>query len=119
MLERRSEQRWPAYLGGTIVFDDQASSLECLIRNTSTTGARLVVDDVAELPHEFLLQIPYWRAERRVSLRWRGLAQVGVETVAAQKAAAADLALMRQIKRLERLEHELARCEAELNETAP
>ena len=120
MLERRNEQRWPAYLAGMLMFDvdGQRSSVGCLIRNTSTSGARLVLDDAVDLPHEFLLQIPYWRAERRVHVRWRRLAQIGVETVPEEKAAAADLAMMRQIKRLESLKNELARSEAELGETA-
>jgi len=119
MRDRRSEQRWPAYLGGMIVFDGNVSSVECLIRNTSTCGARLMVDSTILLPSEFLLQIPRRQSEQRVRMRWRQLDRVGIEAVSQEASAPIDLALMRQIKQLESHNRELERRIADLGDPDP
>ncbi len=115
MLERRKEQRWPAYLGGRIVFKGRAAAAECLIRNTSRSGARLVVSQATRLPEEFLLKVPYRKTELRVRTRWRRVEHVGVEAVPEHKSTS-DFALLRQLHQLEALNAELARSVAELSE---
>jgi hypothetical protein len=116
MPERRNKQRWPAYLKGLIVFDGRASTAECLVRNTSEGGARLVLGEVALLPDEFSLRIPHRQTELRVRTRWRQLRQVGVEAVPEEKPTAADDALRRQLKQLETHNAELVRRVAKLSE---
>lgn len=116
MVERRKEQRWPTYLGGLIVSDVRRPGTECLIRNTSPSGARLVLGQAALLPDEFSLQIPHRKTKLRVRARWRRLEQIGVEAVPEQKSAAVDVALLRQLHRLEAHNAELARLAAELSE---
>jgi len=116
MVERRKEQRWPAYLSGRIVFGDRACTAECLIRNTGRSGARLVMDGAGLLPDEFSLQIPHWKTEMRVRTRWRRYEHIGVEKVPDHEAQPVDLAMMRYIKRLETHNATLARRVAELTE---
>jgi hypothetical protein len=43
-IERRVLHRRRTYLGGKISFDDSYCVVECLIRDMSRNGARLIVD---------------------------------------------------------------------------
>lgn len=116
MLERRKEQRWPAYLAGRIVSERRKPTLDCLIRNTSPSGARLVLDQAGLLPVEFSLQIPRKRAELRVRVCWRNVHEIGVEAAFESQSAPIDLAVERQMRRLEEHTQQLKRRLAELNE---
>ena len=102
MLEQRRERRTRAYLGGRIVTDPRLTAINCLVRNTSGAGARLVVASGALLPDEFDLHIPKTQAQYRVRARWRRSEELGVEVAPAPVAAApVALELARRIKRLE------------------
>ena len=103
MLDRRKQQRWPAYLGGRIAFSKRFAAAECLVRNTSAAGAKLVIHNGGFIPDEFDLMIPHRRAEYRVRARWRSLDAIGVEFTRAQNAdAPIPISLARRMKRLER-----------------
>lgn len=115
MLERRKEQRWPAYLGGVVVLGRRAATADCLIRSTSSSGARLVLDQAAFLPDEFSLQIPAKRIEMRVRTCWRRFHEIGVETVPEHRTAPIDLTLAHQLKRLEEHNARLKRRLAEMS----
>ena len=116
MLERRKEQRWPSYLGGVIVFAGRNSTANCLIRNTSPSGARLVLRQAALLPGEFSLQIPNKQTELRVRTCWRHFQEIGVETEFDQQSEPIDLAVVRQMKLLEEQTKKLKRRLAELGD---
>jgi hypothetical protein len=115
MLERRKEQRWPAYLGGRIVSERRESTADCLIRNTSASGARLVLHQAALLPAQFSLQIPTRQAELRVRICWRRFDQIGVEATFEQKSDQLDLAVTREMRRLDEQTAQLKRRLAELS----
>ena len=116
MLERRKEQRWPAYLAGVIVCDPHAPATACLIRNTSPCGAQVVLEEPDVLPGAFSLHIPARGQEMRVRACWRGSGAIGVETVPAHRAAALDRQLAHELGRLELLQVELRRLAADLSE---
>jgi hypothetical protein len=78
MLERRKQQRWPAYWAGRISFKQSGSVAECLIRNTSGDGAKLVLSGTVFVPREFDLNIPKHRADYRAKVIWRRTEEVGV-----------------------------------------
>src|SRR6266545_2930225 len=102
MQERRKEQRLPAYLGGVITTDRRLTGLDCLVRNTSGAGAKIVLPHTALLPDHFELHIPFKRSAYRVRARWRRLEEIGVEIVPLQASAApVPLALARQIRQLQ------------------
>ena len=102
MLERRREQRTRAYLGGRIITDPRLTPINCVIRNTSGAGVKLVVASGALLPDEFDLHIPKSEAEFRVRTRWRRSEELGVEVAPAPVATAPiALDLARRLKRLE------------------
>jgi hypothetical protein len=101
MQDRRREQRWPAYLGGTITYSKRVAVLDCLVRNISPRGARLTIAS-GIVPDAFELHIPQQQAEYHARMRWRSADAIGVEFSHAQDAAApVPLSLVRRIKRLE------------------
>ena len=81
--ERRAADRARTLKGGTIVFNNGNSVLNCVIRDLSPTGARLKVDGAAMLPDEFLLVTGPCdeRQERAVRVMWRALGELGVAFV--------------------------------------
>jgi len=52
MLDRRREQRYPAYFGGTISFNRRLSVADCVVKNTSRLGAKLVFHNTTFVPAE-------------------------------------------------------------------
>lgn len=78
MSWRRGSERFPTSLEGRISFDGDASPIDCVMSDLSTTGARLGFRDAAEIPLEFELQIPEAGACARVRLVWTRGAEAGV-----------------------------------------
>jgi|ERR1035437_4348990 hypothetical protein len=79
MQERRKVQRWPAYIGGRASFLSEKSTADVLIRNTSTSGAKVVVQNSLFVPDNFRLTIPKCQTEYRVRACWRHYDEIGVE----------------------------------------
>jgi hypothetical protein len=107
MRDRRKEQRWPAFLAGTISFNRRLSVADCIVRNTSSFGARLVFHNTPFVPDEFELTIAQKNIECRVRTCWRRFDEIGVEIQERQPAERPALSLQ-QARRLHRLEQENA-----------
>lgn len=102
LQERRKDGRAPSYLGGQITTDRKLIAIDCVVRNTSGAGAKLVVADATLLPDIFELHIPRKNTAYRVRARWRHDGDVGVEVMSlAADASPVPLELARRIKRLE------------------
>ena len=117
--EKRREPRSPAYLGGRASFFDHQSSADCVIRNTSSSGALLRVGSGQFIPQEFDLIIPLRDTVYRAVARWRGREEIGVELVPTPARAAdvaGSLSLMERLKRAERKNRELKQRLAELSQ---
>jgi hypothetical protein len=100
--ERRKEGRSPAYLGGQITTDRRLIAIDCVVRNTSGAGARLVVPHATLLPDVFELHIPKKNSAYRVRTCWRGADDVGVEIMPLEADdAPVPLTLARRLKILE------------------
>jgi hypothetical protein len=107
MSEKRLSPRLRSFLSGRILFNGGQSSLDCLIRDISATGARLELSASVTVPDRFDLYLPHRDETCRVHLRWRRGAQIGVafdqaEGVPAMPAAPGDVAA-----RVEQLEAEV------------
>lgn len=101
MLDRRKQQRFPSYLGGLIAFSKHCTSAECVIRNRSDGGARLLIYNAGLLPDEFDLIVPKSQAAYRVRARWRHEDEIGVEIASALAADSDSNPLAaRRIRRL-------------------
>jgi len=117
MRERRKIQRWPAYIGGRASFLSEESTADVLIRNTSTSGAKVVVHNCRFLPDNFKLTIQKWQVEYRVRACWRHYDEIGVEF---EQECVNDmptrLSLVQRAKQLETKNAELKRRISELSE---
>lgn len=118
MSEHRKETRQRVFLKGRIVFNNGSSSFDCLVRDMSSSGARLVMSDAATLPEAFDLYIPQKDRTYRATLRWWREDGIGVtfeepSRAAATSASMADpatteTALAMLLKRVSELETENA-----------
>jgi PilZ domain len=108
VLDRRKEQRSPTYLGGTLSFNKRLSTADCLVRNTSPSGAKIALPNTRFVPDEFDLVIPQWHAEYRMRVVWRRQDQLGIEVVPSDlNEEPTQVAQARRLKRLERDNKEL------------
>ena len=105
MQERRKEGRSPAYLGGQITTARKLTSIDCVVRNTSGAGARLVVANATQLPDTFELHIPRKNTAYQVRARWRRLEDLGVELMGLEGSERSDapipITLARRLRKLE------------------
>jgi hypothetical protein len=106
-VERRRVVRQKSFLRGMIHFNNRRSVLDCLIRDISPYGARLVFSDAVTIPDVLELNIPQKEQTLRVHVIWRHGQEAGVAfaqiTELDQPAEAGDLA-----DRVARLEAEVA-----------
>ncbi|KQP29054.1 PilZ domain-containing protein [Methylobacterium sp. Leaf100] len=110
MSEHRREVRQRTFLKGRILFNKGASSMDCLVRDMSASGARLALSETTTLPESFDLYIPQKDRTYRSTLAWRRADGVGItfldEAVPAPTPARAEdpgsmLMLMRRVGELE------------------
>lgn len=78
MIERRKVPRQRSYMGGVLAFNRRWSTMECLVRDISPEGARLIVGSTSILPDELDLTIKQRERSYRVRLAWRDAEQAGV-----------------------------------------
>lgn len=78
MSDKRSTPRLRSFLKGRVVFNGGQNSLECLIRDISSTGARLEVSANVTLPDRFDLYLPHRDETCKVHSQWRRGSQLGV-----------------------------------------
>lgn len=71
MQERRKSHRSRTYLGGRIAFNQRASTMDCLVRNLSSDGARVVFTNTLTVPDEFDLTITRKAESYRARMVWR------------------------------------------------
>jgi PilZ domain len=76
--ERRAGQRHRALKGGTLYFNKGYSSLECVVRDLSETGARIQMGETFGVPSRFTMSISGEDARVEASLRWRTSRNIGL-----------------------------------------
>ena len=77
MDEHRRSARRRTLKGGTILFGT-TTTIECIIRNMSETGAALEVESQAGIPDSFTLLIKPERIKRDCQVAWRSGKRIGV-----------------------------------------
>lgn len=78
MDEKRETLRSKAFSGAQIVFNQRNSTISCLVRNISKTGARLEFDAPSHVPDTFELKVNGKPHEFRAEVVWRKGTSVGV-----------------------------------------
>ncbi|WNJ88648.1 response regulator [Bosea sp. 685] len=77
--DRRREPRQRVYKKGSIVIEHLNATIDCVVRDMSTGGARLRVAMPFSLPETFRLIIAGAHGARKVALRWQNGTDFGVE----------------------------------------
>jgi hypothetical protein len=70
MFERRKSVRSRTFLGGMIAFNKRTSTMDCRVRDFSSTGARVDLTNAAVIPDRFDLTIA--RRTVRFARAWCG-----------------------------------------------
>lgn len=116
MEERRNAHRGRTYLGGRVSFNNRCSTADCLVRNLSPNGAKIVFASPATIPSEFDLTIARKGDSRRTRIVWRGELEAGVMFLPSNAASVIPIRAARRITRLEAERETLARRVAQLSE---
>ena len=119
MTEKRRESRKRTFLKGRIIFNNGTSSMDCLVRDISASGARLALDESMILPDTFELEIPHRDRAFSALMQWRREDGVGVSLVEEEKADPSDGQLTRLLKRVAALEAENRALRQRLGAAAP
>jgi PilZ domain len=76
--EKRIEHRRKMLKGGTVFFNKGYSSLECVVRDVSSTGVRIQMGETFGMPSRVLLSISGEEGRVEASVRWRNSRNVGL-----------------------------------------
>ena len=108
MEERRQSDRRKTYLGGTIIFNSNGSTIDCLVRNLSSAGAMIEIDSFSHPPGEFHFEVG--KRGHRAMIAWRNATRAGI-TFAASASEPISIEWSRRLKKCEaeklRLLHQL------------
>jgi diguanylate cyclase (GGDEF)-like protein len=77
--QRRRVPRQRALMRGQIVTNGLSSTMECTIRNLSSTGAGLRLEGLSSPPDQFELLVIRTGERRRAKVRWQNGSDIGVE----------------------------------------
>lgn len=77
MEERRRHPRLRSLIGGSATFNNGHSTMECMLRNISQSGALLACSSNGVLPCVFDLFLPTKNRRLRMRIVWRDADRVG------------------------------------------
>jgi hypothetical protein len=106
--ERRRVARQKSFLRGMIYFNNRRSAVDCLIRDISNFGARVIFSDSVQTPDVLDLYIPQKEQTLRAHVIWRHGTELGVGFEQAQQSDQAGESSGDLAERVTRLEAELA-----------
>ncbi len=113
---QRIAPRSKSLIAARITFNNGQSTLDCLVRNLSETGAKLVTSAAVSLPERFDLFLSNKSVTHRARIVWRRGEEIGVRFEDAQppseNSGAADEGALKQ--RIRELEAEVARLQSRI-----
>jgi hypothetical protein len=118
MEDRRKFHRDRTYIGASVVFNNRYSMLDCLVRNLSPDGAKIVFSSATPLPGEFDVMIRHKGDSRRARVTWRNETEAGILFLQSTRENVVSIEAAQRIRKLEAQRDALARRVAELNEPA-
>jgi len=105
MAERRGPTRQRSFLRGCIYFDNRRLAIDCLVRDVSPAGARLIFSGAVNIPDVVDLYIAHKKETLRAHVQWRHGDEAGVafakDRQAPGPAPALDRALAERVQKLE------------------
>ena len=78
MAERRRTQRQKSFLRGCVYFNKRRNALDCLIRDLSEHGARIIFSENVSVPDQVDLYIPQKEQTVRARVQWRHGDEIGL-----------------------------------------
>ena len=69
--EKRASDRIRSFLRAQIIFNNRMTTIDCIIKNISATGARVALNDTLAVPTEFEIYIPQRGCSHHARLVWR------------------------------------------------
>jgi hypothetical protein len=87
MAERRGSQRQKSFLRGCVYFNKRRNALDCLIRDISDGGARIIFSDTVSIPDVVDLYIPQKEQTIHAHVQWRHGDEIGLAFPDAIRAA--------------------------------
>jgi hypothetical protein len=76
--EKRAEHRRKMLKGGTLYFNKGYSSLECVLRDISSAGARIQMGETFGMPSRVLLKLSGEETRYEATVRWRNSRNIGL-----------------------------------------
>jgi PilZ domain len=89
MAERRGMPRQKSFLRGCIYFNNRRSVLDCLIRDLTEDGARIIFSHTVNVPDVVELYIPQREQTVRAHVKWRRGDDIGLDFANRSAAASA------------------------------
>jgi PilZ domain len=87
MEERRTFPRSRAYIRAQIAYNNRCCTMDCLVRNMSQDGARLIFAGAATIPAKFDIVIRQQGRYRPARVIWREETALGVQFLDQHRAA--------------------------------
>jgi PilZ domain len=113
MAERRESGRRKSFLRGLVYYDSKHGALDCVVRDLSDEGARIIFSENVTLPDRIDLHIPQKNQTLRARVTWRRAGEIGLGFDAAKGKAATTAAPLPEpaelMKRIAQLEGEIAK----------
>lgn len=103
MGERRRSLRQKSFLRGCVYFSKRRGALDCVIRDISNEGARIIFSESVNVPDVVDLYIPQKEQTVRARVQWRHGDEIGLAFPDALRAASAttDAELALRVAQLE------------------
>ena len=102
MSERRVAPRQKSFLRGCIYFNNRRSVMDCLVRDLTEDGARIIFSHAVNVPDIVELYIPQKEQTLRARVKWRRGDDVGLDFTEPEAAAASpDTELGKRVAQLE------------------
>jgi hypothetical protein len=79
VIELRGAERSRSLLKAKIIFNNRMTTVDCVVKNISATGAKIAVSSALSIPNEFDLEIPMRGRTFKAQMRWRDTEGIGVE----------------------------------------
>lgn len=86
--DKRGSDRIRSFLRAQIIFNNRMSTIDCIVKNISSTGARVALDDTLAVPTEFDIYIPQRGRSHHARLIWRDKDAIGIDFIDAPPQAA-------------------------------
>ncbi len=108
MAERRRSTRQKSFLRGCVYFNKRRSAVDCLIRDISDEGARIVFSDAVSVPDIIDLYIPQKEQTVPARVQWRRGDEIGLAFPASARPTRVAANLGELAQRVAGLESEVA-----------